>query len=151
MREYVPEAVIQKRTGHKSTDALRLYERVSEDQQVAVANILASGSKQKTYDEQLKAAREKKEQTAEGSDFLPQNKKPKIDARAETLAGPAFTQQQPRLVPPPGTTVFQNCVFHGCSVMPPQGLQQITPQQAQPKNAEFNMSMTEVEELFSDF
>ena len=67
----VPEAVIQKRTGHKSTDALQLYERVSEDQQVAVANILASGSKQMMYDEQLKAAREKKEQTAEESDFLP--------------------------------------------------------------------------------
>ena len=104
-----------------------------------------------TYDEQLKAAREKKEQTAEESDFLPQNKTLKIDACAATPAGPAFTQQPPTLVPPPGTTVFQNCVFHRCSVMPPQGLQQITPQQAQPKSAEFNMSMKEVEELFSDF
>ena len=38
----VPEAVS---TGHKSTEAVRLYERVSDDQQVAVSNILASGSK----------------------------------------------------------------------------------------------------------
>lgn len=147
----VPEAVIQKRTGHKSTDALRLYERVSEDQQVAVANILASGSKQTTYDEQLKTARLKKEQTVEEVDLPPQTKKPKIDAHAATPAGLAFTPQQCTLFPPPGTTVFQNCVFHGCSMMPPQAQKNIIPQQAQPTSADFNMTMNEVEELFSPF
>ena len=96
-----------------------------------------------TYDEQLKAAGEKKEETAEESDFLPQIRiKLKIDARAATPAGPAFTQQPLKLVPPPGTTVF-----HGCSMMPPQGLQQITPQQAQPQSAEFNM-LTGAEKVY---
>ena len=66
-----------------------------------------------TYDKQLKAAREKKEQTAEESDFLPQYKKLKIDASAATPAGPAFTQQLPTLVPLPGTTVFQTVCFMG--------------------------------------
>ena len=96
----VPEAVIPKRTGHKSTDALRLCERVSEDQQVAVANILASRSIQMTYDDQLKAACLEKEQTVDEADLPQQNKKPKMDALAATPAGHAFTHQQSTLVPP---------------------------------------------------
>ena len=36
----VPEAVIQKRTGHKSLDSLHLYERVTLEQEQNVANIL---------------------------------------------------------------------------------------------------------------
>lgn len=39
----VPEKIIQSRTGHKSLDALRVYERVTSDQEVQVSKI-SSGS-----------------------------------------------------------------------------------------------------------
>ena len=42
----VPERIIQGRTGHKSIEALRIYERVTEEQEAKVSKIL-SGSKQK--------------------------------------------------------------------------------------------------------
>ena len=41
----VPEAIIQKRSGHKSTSALRMYERVTLDQELAVSRILHSQEK----------------------------------------------------------------------------------------------------------
>ena len=62
----VQEAVIQKRTGHKSMEALRLYERVSDEQQVAVLEILACGTKK-----ELKAART-------GKDDIEAEKKAKL-------------------------------------------------------------------------
>ena len=45
----VPERVIQGRTGHKSIDALRVYERVGVEQQEQVSKIL-SGSEEKFED-----------------------------------------------------------------------------------------------------
>ena len=39
----VPKKVIQERTGHRSIDALRLYERSNEDQYGAASRILALG------------------------------------------------------------------------------------------------------------
>ena len=42
----VPESLIQKRTGHKSLDALRTYERVTQPQEQAVADILADTTPQ---------------------------------------------------------------------------------------------------------
>lgn len=41
----VPEALIQKRSGHRSTKALRMYERVTPDQDLAISQILHSLSK----------------------------------------------------------------------------------------------------------
>ena len=41
----VPEAIIQKRSGHKSTAALRMYERVTSEQELVVSNILQSQEK----------------------------------------------------------------------------------------------------------
>ena len=38
----VPEAIIQKRTGHKSIDALCCYERVTPSQELAVSQILGA-------------------------------------------------------------------------------------------------------------
>ena len=38
----VPESIIQKRTGHKSLDALRTYERVTPAQEQAVSQILSN-------------------------------------------------------------------------------------------------------------
>ena len=40
----VPERIIQQRTGHRSLDALRLYERPTEQQQQAVSSVLASAA-----------------------------------------------------------------------------------------------------------
>lgn len=49
----VPEAIIQKRSGHKSTAALRMYERVTSEQELAVSNILQSQEKV-TYSQSAK-------------------------------------------------------------------------------------------------
>ena len=139
----VPEAVIQKRTGHKSTEALRLYERVSEDQQVAVANILASGSKKTTYEEQLKAARSDGKRSFQDHDteFQPRGKRPKVDNNVT-----------PNLNPPEsGATIFQNCVFHGCSVIPRCSPQPSTSNSVPGTCNQFEMSLEEVTELYSDF
>jgi len=40
----VPEKLIAERTGHRSTDALRMYERTSVKQQETVSSIIASSS-----------------------------------------------------------------------------------------------------------
>ena len=40
----VPERIIQQRTGHRSLDALRLYERPTEKQQQAISSVLASAA-----------------------------------------------------------------------------------------------------------
>jgi len=47
----VDEKIIQRRSGHRSTDALRMYERITPAQQQAVSNILTSGEKKKFRDE----------------------------------------------------------------------------------------------------
>ena len=41
----VPEALIQKRSGHKSSKALRVYERITPEQDLAVSKILHSETK----------------------------------------------------------------------------------------------------------
>ena len=40
----VPETIIQKRTGHRSTDALRLYERTTKEQHKAVMKVTGSNT-----------------------------------------------------------------------------------------------------------
>ena len=52
----VPEKVIQERTGHRSLDSLRVYERTSTHQQQAASNILSS-SNVHTYAEQVQIAK----------------------------------------------------------------------------------------------
>ena len=47
----VDEKIIQSRSGHRSTDALRMYERITPAQQQAVSNILMSGEKKEYRDE----------------------------------------------------------------------------------------------------
>ena len=37
----VPEALVQKQTGHKSVESLRVYERVTESQRKTVSNIIS--------------------------------------------------------------------------------------------------------------
>jgi hypothetical protein len=45
----VPEKIIQQRTGHRSLDALRMYESVTEKQEMAVSEILSR--KKRKFDE----------------------------------------------------------------------------------------------------
>ena len=49
----VPEKLIQSRTGHRSTEAFRFYERPSHDQHQAVSNILTSSEHQKSFSKEL--------------------------------------------------------------------------------------------------
>ena len=48
----VPEKIIQKTTGHRSLEALRKYERTSQEQYQAVSKVMMSAKKVK-YDEKL--------------------------------------------------------------------------------------------------
>ena len=50
----VPEHVIHQRTSHRSIDALRCYERVSDDHHQAVCNILASSGSSTSFQEEIK-------------------------------------------------------------------------------------------------
>ena len=141
----VLEAVIQKCTGHKSTEALRLYEHVSDEQQVAVSEILACGAKKATYEEQLKAARaDKKDDTEAG-------KKPKLADQKELA--PLSTRNPPH-PSGSGATIFQNRVFNGCSLVPYGMPQSRFPDPANPvaeEDSQFKMSLQQVKELYSDF
>ena len=49
----VPEKLIQSRTGHRSLEALRLYERPSHEQQQAVSNVLTSGAEAREFGKEL--------------------------------------------------------------------------------------------------
>ena len=44
LQQNVPEKLIQERTGHRSTTALRMYERTSSQQQMSVSSIIASAA-----------------------------------------------------------------------------------------------------------
>ena len=44
---------IQSRTGHRSLQALRLYERPTDEQQQAVSNILTSGGPQREFGKEM--------------------------------------------------------------------------------------------------
>ena len=54
----VPERIIQQRTGHKSIEGLRIYERVTEDQEKIVSKILTGDAKK--FVESVKHAEETK-------------------------------------------------------------------------------------------
>lgn len=49
----VPEKLIKSRTGHRSVEALRLYERPSHDQHQAVSNVLTSVAPQRSFGKEL--------------------------------------------------------------------------------------------------
>ena len=50
----VPEKMIQERTGHRSLEALRIYERTNEDQRQAVSAILSAPCSSRTSYSQYK-------------------------------------------------------------------------------------------------
>ena len=49
----VPEKIIQTTTGHRSIDALRVYERVSEDQRKVASRILTAGDQNTDFNTEL--------------------------------------------------------------------------------------------------
>ena len=49
----VPEKIIQEQTGHRSLDAVRVYQRTSTDQQKAVSSILASANSTQYFSDKL--------------------------------------------------------------------------------------------------
>ena len=49
----VPEKLIQSRTGHRSLEALRLYERPSHEQHQAVSKVLTSAEPQRSFGDEL--------------------------------------------------------------------------------------------------
>ena len=57
----VPEKLIQSRTGHRSLESLRTYERVSSDQEIAVSRILTGEID--TYDEATSSCKSMKSET----------------------------------------------------------------------------------------
>ena len=60
----VPERIIQQRTGHKSIESLCIYERVTEDQERIVSNILTGDAKK--FVESVKHADETKPRSVLG-------------------------------------------------------------------------------------
>ena len=53
----VPEKVIQERTGHRSLEALRMYERTNAQQHEMVSNVLTI-PQSRTYNEQVQISRQ---------------------------------------------------------------------------------------------
>ena len=91
----VSEKLIQQRTGHRSTDALRQYERTSESQLVEVSNIM-SGEKS---DKQQHGG---KEETSKVSPWSIQTQ--------------SIHNQSIQSIQTPPKIVLNGCTFTGCSV-----------------------------------
>ena len=49
----VPEKIIQKTTGHRSIEALRGYERISQEQRQAVTRVLMSSNAKTSYSREV--------------------------------------------------------------------------------------------------
>ena len=114
---HVPEELIQQRTGHRSLEALRQYERTSDAQLLDVSNVMSgtSDTMNPSNNTSLAVAKEKivKGQTQSQS------------KREQSLPSlPAGLQSTPMFI-------VNNCTFSGCSVA-------ISGQQAecQPRNIE---------------
>ena len=95
----VPEKLIQQRTGHRSVEALRHYERTSQSQLLDVSNIMSYGSK------------------------LPSNSALSTTKKQNSKATSKSYECQPHM-PMPSTKkpdnvtfVLNNCTFSGCSVV----------------------------------
>ena len=58
-RQGVPEKVIQERTGHRSIEALRTYERVDDLQHMAVSSMLANNPTKAAYSQHLVSTKTK--------------------------------------------------------------------------------------------
>ena len=91
----VPEKLIQQRTGHRSIDALRQYERTSESQLVEISNIISGGES----DEHKHISKE------EVSKVSP-----------SPIQTQSIHNQSIQSIQTPPTIVLNGCNFTGCSV-----------------------------------
>ena len=121
----VPEKLIQQRTGHKSLDALRQYERTSTAQLLDVSNVM-SGTSDDINSSNMPLLASKKKSNATPAD---------LPAVKEQIQNQVSNKQALPLLPAgfQSTPMFivNNCTFSGCSVA-------ISGQQAtcQPNNSE---------------
>jgi hypothetical protein len=96
----VPERVIQQRTGHRSLDGLRTYERVTEDQNIEVSNILLSNSSTSTT-------------STKGNDKLTAKENDKPTVKATDLPSLNHPQPSPQPLPAnPCGVQYNNCTVN---------------------------------------
>ena len=66
----VPEKIVQERTGHRSTEALRMYERTTTTQHIGVARVLCAGKDENfAFDSSVSRAPAKESTTTAGTVF----------------------------------------------------------------------------------
>ena len=92
----VPEKLIQQRTGHRSLEALRQYERTSPSQLLDVSNIMSHGGNKTYNDDRLLMAK--------------QHVSKQVSKSQLTSPVPSSTREN---VP----FILNNCSFSGCSVI----------------------------------
>ena len=67
----VPEKIIQSTTGHRSVDALRCYERVSDEQQQATSRVLTARDPNVSFNAEMSRVQVQQAKYAESSQSLP--------------------------------------------------------------------------------
>ena len=88
----VPEKIIQQRTGHKSINSLRQYERTTETQLLDVSNVLSNNDKLKTA-----------VSVAQGNDY-------------STNRANVMVQSKSLRKPVAATMILSGCNFTNCSI-----------------------------------
>ena len=117
----IPEKLIQERTGHRSLEALRTYERSNEEQHRAVSSVLCD-SKPSMYSQQIFQS---------------------AKSRTLSIHGPSTSApaQPSGLAMPGGNVMFNN--LHGCTIT------QAPPPTQPPPMPNIELTEKELDELFS--
>ena len=89
----VPEKVIQQRTGHKSINSLRQYERTTETQLLDVSNVLSNNSKLKSV-----------VPVAQGDDYSTNSSNVMVQSKSLTRR------------PVAATMILRGCNFTNCTI-----------------------------------
>ena len=125
--QQVPEKLIQERTGHRSLEALRTYERSNEEQHRAVSSVLCE-TKRSNYSQQLIQHSTKSRSLS-------------IHGMPSTSA----TESQSSSFAMPGNVMFNN--LHGCTI----NITQAPPPAQSPLTPNIELTENELDELFSQF
>ena len=125
--QQVPEKLIQERTGHRSLEALRTYERPNEEQHRAVPSVLCE-TKRSNYSQQLIQHSTKSRSLS-------------IHGMPSTSA----TESQSSSLAMPGNVMFNN--LHGCTI----SITQAPPPAQSPLTPNIELTENELDELFSQF
>ena len=120
----VPEKLIQQRTGHRSLDALRQYERTSTTQLFDVSNVMSGTSDGMNSPSMVSLASKKSNATLAVLPAAKEQTQNQVSNKQALPVLPARFQSTPMFI-------VSNCTFSGCSVA-------ISGQQAscQPSNTE---------------